>query len=174
MTSALTHKKILVVEDDYFLALDMARDLRASGAEVLGPVPTGDAGLEIASQDDLDGAVLDIHLRGGSVYPLADLLMTKGVPFLFSTGYETSSIPKRYEGIQVLGKPMPSSDVCEHLAGTLPLPDVGNALSYSVTQEGDFWCWEVKRGEEVVERGRAASHVNARRAAMNLALRRFE
>ena len=110
MTSAhgpVIGKRVLVVEDDYFIAKGLARSLKASGADVLGPVATVADALELIEAGPLDGAVLDINLRGGDfVYPVADALTERDVPFIFATGYSSKAIPPRYAGIARCEKPV--------------------------------------------------------------------
>lgn len=100
-------RRILVVEDEYFIASDLARDLEAFGAEVVGPIATVDRALErVATEERLDGAVLDINLNGEVVFPVADALRARNVPILFTTGYEQGAIPERYSGIERCEKPI--------------------------------------------------------------------
>jgi DNA-binding response OmpR family regulator len=99
-------KKVLVVEDDYFIAKNLVRHLAASGAEVLGPVPTVAEALALIEAESIDGAVLDINLRGDLVFPVADALLERGVPFIFATGYGSGSVPERYATIVRCEKPV--------------------------------------------------------------------
>ena len=102
MTSAepmqpLSGRRILVVEDEFFLADDLARSLTRLGGEVVGPVPTREQALGLLSGPErIDLAVLDINLRGESAFPIADALAERGVPFLFATGYGQASVPERF------------------------------------------------------------------------------
>ncbi len=99
--------RILVVEDDYFLADDLRRELNEAGATVLGPVGTLEAALSVIHSDPhIDGAVLDINLAGDSAYPAADLLTQGQVPFAFTTGYDDSVIPSRFAHVPRCRKPV--------------------------------------------------------------------
>jgi CheY-like chemotaxis protein len=85
----LLGRRILLVEDEYFIAAIMEQWLLGAGAVVIGPVPSVKQALELIEQlmHALDGAVLDINLgRGETAYPIADRLNEIGVPFLFATG----------------------------------------------------------------------------------------
>src|SRR3712207_9551920 len=96
----LRGKRVLVVEDDYFLAEDMRTDLERAGAEVVGPIPRLKQALDLLARGErLDGTVLDINLAGEMVYPLADALRERGVPFVFATGYEEKNIPSCYADV---------------------------------------------------------------------------
>jgi DNA-binding response OmpR family regulator len=97
--------RILVVEDEYFIADDLSRALQRQGAEVIGPVPDLAAGLVLAEHEQLDGAVLDVNLGGDMSYPIADALGARGVPFLFTTGYDDWALTSDYRGICRIEKP---------------------------------------------------------------------
>lgn len=106
ISSRLNECRILAVEDEYFLAMDLKRDLAAAGAHVLGPVPSIQKALAIiASELRIDGAVLDINLSGEMSFPVADALMLRRVPFVFTTGYVDGDLGKRYRHIGRCEKP---------------------------------------------------------------------
>lgn len=99
--------RVLVVEDEYMLADELATELADLGALVLGPVGTvEDALAAIAAEPDMDGAILDANLRGEMVFPAADLLLERGVPFVFTTGYHASVFPSRFDHIVRCEKPI--------------------------------------------------------------------
>ena len=103
----LRHRRILVVEDEYLIADDMQQSLEEVGAIVLGPVPTIEQALELLGGDPhVDGAVLDINLNGEKVFPVADALATRGIRFLFATGYDAADIPSQYRQITRCEKPV--------------------------------------------------------------------
>ena len=109
--------RILVVEDEYFLADDMVRVLNASGAEVVGPI--GDAQEALVALDGqtrFDCAILDINLRGELVYPFASALRSRNIPFVFATGYDQAAIPAGFEDVPRWEKPFDPVA----LAGALP------------------------------------------------------
>lgn len=99
--------RILVVEDEYFLADEIATDLREAGAVVVGPVADLDGALAlIRGGSSLDGAILDVNLRGEMAFAAADLLIERAVPFVFTTGYENTAVPVRFDGIARCQKPI--------------------------------------------------------------------
>jgi CheY-like chemotaxis protein len=98
--------RILVVEDEYLLAEALADALTALGAQVIGPVAGLAEALDLAADAAIDGAVLDINLRGEMVFPLADALAARNVPYVFATGYGHETIPERYQGVPALSKPV--------------------------------------------------------------------
>lgn len=101
-------RPILIVEDDYFIANDLQRDFTNAGFRVVGPVASLAKALGIVEVKEIAGAILDINLDGEKVYQVADLLIERGVPVVFVTGYERPSIPDRYRDVQLCLKPVES------------------------------------------------------------------
>lgn len=115
---ALTRCRVLVVEDEYFIADDMAKALEKLGAEVVGPVPRRDKALMLLSSGEgIDAAVLDINLRGEEVFPVADALAERGIPFVFATGYDPSSVPVAYADVSRWEKPFNPDALAQALPG---------------------------------------------------------
>jgi CheY-like chemotaxis protein len=103
----LRDRRLLVIEDDYTIASELAEALEAHGAQVIGPAgPVADALALIAAQAEIDGAVLDIDLHGEGAYPVADALRGRGVPFVFATGYDAWIIPAAYAAVPRCEKPV--------------------------------------------------------------------
>lgn len=97
---------VLVVEDEFYIADDIANALLALGAKVLGPVPTAGGALEIMNHAErLDLAVLDIDLEGEAVYPVAEALEVRSIPFVFATGYDAASVLPRFQTVPRWEKP---------------------------------------------------------------------
>ncbi len=120
MTGAgdLAGRRLLVVEDDFFLATDGAKDLAARGVQVVGPAGDIDDALDLIDETEhLDGAVLDLNLRGEMAYPVADALIARGVPFVFATGYDQAAIPSRYAGVKRCEKPVGAAQITRALFG---------------------------------------------------------
>ena len=106
----LTGRHILVVEDEYFIAEDMAQTLRDHGAETVGPAATIDEALALVETSScLDGAVLDVNLGGQWSYPVADALMRRGVHLVFTTGYDRETIREPYRLVLCCEKPVSAS-----------------------------------------------------------------
>lgn len=90
VAGSLAGWRILVVEDEPLLAIEVEQTLRAAGSEVLGPAGTLAEALRLVGEGDggrLDAAVLDVNLGGQAAFPVADLLVRRGVPVVFATGY---------------------------------------------------------------------------------------
>lgn len=113
MTEAIPGEwSILVVEDEYILANDLCTALTAHGAVVVGPAATVAHGLALLdSGDPISGAILDVNLRGEEVFPLADELITRDIPFVFTTGYDASVMPPRFSEIGRCEKPVHATQV---------------------------------------------------------------
>jgi len=98
--------RVLLVEDEYYIADDLGQRLSAHGAILLGPVPTLERALAVVqSAAPIDGAVVDLNLRGQMAFPVVDALQERGVPFVFATGYNAVAIPDRYQHIPRWEKP---------------------------------------------------------------------
>jgi CheY-like chemotaxis protein len=117
---SLNGRRILVVEDEFFVADDLVQALTRLGAEVLGPVPTREEALQIlATAGPIDLAVLDINLEDEAVYPVADLLAIQGVPFLFATGYSRALVPAQYQHVPRWEKPFDPQTLAQALPNLL-------------------------------------------------------
>lgn len=112
----LMNCRILVVEDEYLIADELARMLREWGGEVVGPVPTRDMALAKLGSEHVDIALLDINLIGQSVYPVAAALEQRGVPFMFVTGYSHSSVRADFANTPYLDKPFATARLQPMLA----------------------------------------------------------
>ena len=98
---------VLVVEDEYMLADELEMELLDAGAIVLGPVGTIEDAVDlIRSKDEIDGAILDVNLGGEMIFPVADLLIERGVPLVFTTGYDASIIPSHLKHVVRCEKPI--------------------------------------------------------------------
>ena len=104
----IPRRRVLIVEDDYLIADDLAYSLEDLGMEVVGPAPSVEAALQLLEDEGerLDGAVLDINLRDQRVYPVANALTARGVPFVFTTGYDPETIPQAYAAAPRCEKPV--------------------------------------------------------------------
>lgn len=97
--------RILVVEDEMMIALLLEDMLAALGHTVVGPVSRVDKALEMAASEALDVAILDVNLNGKEVYPVAETLAARGIPFIFATGYDGEGMPMRFRDRPRLSKP---------------------------------------------------------------------
>ena len=79
--------RILVAEDETLVLMEIEDMLRELECEIVGPVSTVGAAVSTVRQNDLDGALLDMNLRGERIAPAAEELVARGVPFLLVTGY---------------------------------------------------------------------------------------
>lgn len=112
--NVLRGKRILIVEDEYFIASDLTRMLGDHGAMVVGPFGSLDAGLAVLEDDEpIDVAVLDVNLDGAYSYPIAELLTARGVPFVFVTGYDSWAMPSAYRDAPCLAKVFPPGVVVD-------------------------------------------------------------
>jgi DNA-binding response OmpR family regulator len=98
--------RVLVVEDDYFIAEEICSTLREHGAEIVGPSPDVEGGLHLLQSQPIDCAVLDINLQGTLAFDIAGELRRRGTPAIFATGYHRSVLPDEFNGCVQLEKPV--------------------------------------------------------------------
>lgn len=106
---------VLVVEDDYYIAIELCSALRAAGADVVGPARDLQAGLAAIRRGQIDCGVLDINLRGHMAFELAVELRARGIPVVFATGYDASVIPTELADLVRLEKPVDLDALCRAL-----------------------------------------------------------
>jgi CheY-like chemotaxis protein len=107
---------VRVVEDEYLLAKRIADEFAKLGVETIGPASTVQRALDLIEHGGhLDGAVLDIKVRGDLVFPVADALQARSVPFVFATGYDQQAIPDRYRDVTHYQKPLDPAQVVRAL-----------------------------------------------------------
>jgi CheY-like chemotaxis protein len=98
--------RVLLVEDDALLAADAKSQIEAAGHVVAASAVNLRRATELAADADVDAAVLDLNLRGELSLPVADILVARGIPFVFVTGYQRDGIiPDRLRGVRVVQKP---------------------------------------------------------------------
>jgi hypothetical protein len=105
MSEVLNGARILVVEDDFVMALDICGLVEGLGGTVVGPAGRLAQGLALARSEDLDGAILDVNLGRENSFPLADKLLADAIPVIFTTGYDVTMLPPRFANLPRLGKP---------------------------------------------------------------------
>lgn len=97
--------RVLVVEDEIMVAAMIEDALLEFGCKVLGPAVRVDDALAILASESIDAAVLDVNIAGEMVFPVADALAARGVPFVFATAYGPAGVTARHADHAVLHKP---------------------------------------------------------------------
>lgn len=116
----LTGRRVLVIEDEYFLADDIVQALTALGARVLGPYGDLNEATAVVDRDiAIDAAIMDINLRNEMVFPLARVLRSRKVPLVFTTGYDKSSIAPEFQDVKLWGKPLDLKAMARELTSLL-------------------------------------------------------
>lgn len=108
-------RRVLVVEDEMTIALLIEDTLLELGAEVVGPASRLDAALRLAGEGSIDAAILDVNIRGGNSYPVADILVERGIPFVFCSGYSDWALEERHRDRPRLAKPYSAEDLEAHI-----------------------------------------------------------
>jgi CheY-like chemotaxis protein len=105
-SSALRDLRILVVEDEFLIAMNLVDALENAGSFVLGPVASvAKAISKIESEAHIDAAVVDVNLGGSLAFPVADMLVARKIPFIFTSGYEDNVLKTRYSQVKNCLKP---------------------------------------------------------------------
>ena len=118
---AIEGRRVLLVEDDYFITRDAIETLSKLGAGVIGPAATVGDAMDIVehSSEMIDLAVLDVNLNGETIYPVAGFLKIKQIPFVFVTGYDDISIPRAFRSTPTFRKPADWTTILDKLASSL-------------------------------------------------------
>jgi PAS domain S-box-containing protein len=119
---------VLLVEDEALVGLMIADFLREIGYSVIGPFTKIQDGLQVANTARLAAAVLDVNIGGEEIYPVAESLMRRNIPFVFVTGYGADGIDERFSGVPVLQKPVDREQLLRVLA-TRTQGTAGNSVS---------------------------------------------
>jgi DNA-binding response OmpR family regulator len=115
--------RILIAEDEFLVSIQLAEDLQSAGCSTVGPFNTLEAATRASRRERFDVAVLDINLNGAKVYPLADELAARGVPFVFLSGYIRADLPERYRDSPQIMKPHDPASLLNEIRAALPKPD---------------------------------------------------
>jgi CheY-like chemotaxis protein len=110
-------RRVLIAEDEYLLAKRMVEEFAKLGVDTIGLASTVKRALDLVEHSGpLDAAVLDIRLRNEMIFPVADALRARGVPFVFATGYDPKIIPDRYKDVVRYEKPFDVAQVARVIA----------------------------------------------------------
>lgn len=120
MTEAsLSGKRALVVEDEAMIAMLLEDALQELGCMVAVTAAKLDEAVVLAGSAAVDFAILDLNLGGKLSYPVADALLARGVPFVFSTGYGAGALPPRFQQVPTIGKPFELDELADAIARAL-------------------------------------------------------
>ena len=109
-------RRVLVVEDEFLVSLATIDLLESIGCEIVGPAARLAAAVELAQSESLDAAVLDINIAGEMVWPVAEELQRRGVPFLFLSAYSHLNVfPVLFGAAPRLDKPLETDRLLHHL-----------------------------------------------------------
>jgi DNA-binding NarL/FixJ family response regulator len=129
MADELRGLRVLVVEDEFLVALDLERMLQESGCEVAGPVGDLASAVRMAEEGVFDLALLDVNIGGEPVTAVAEALAGRAVPVVFCTGYQAGNVPDRFPGMEILMKPFQAVDVVAALRRAAAAGRAGPSLA---------------------------------------------
>ena len=124
MSQTFAGRRVLIVEDESLVAMLLETILEDMGCLAVGPAATVDEGLRMAADETVDAALLDVNVAGRQVFPVAQALKDRGVPFIFSTGYGEGGLPDQWRGQPTLQKPFTEAAVRDALMTAMGLADV--------------------------------------------------
>lgn len=120
MTTGLEGRRVLIVEDEALVAMLLETMLEDMGCAPVGPVATVDEALDIVTNEEaIDVALLDVNVAGREVFPVAEALTARGVPFVFSTGYGEGGLPEAWRGHPTVQKPFTEAAIRSALRRSL-------------------------------------------------------
>lgn len=108
--------RILIVEDEFLIADDLAREIRNAGAEAIGPVASVHEAEELVRSGPVDAAIIDVNLRGKMASDFISRLAATDLPCLIVSGYGDDALPQSLSGIARLEKPVSPALVVKTLA----------------------------------------------------------
>ena len=109
-------QRVLVMEDEFYIADTLVDALSAAGLEAVGPAYSLSQALRyIESTADIRGAILDINLKNQLAFPAADALSSRQIPFLITTGYDPQQLEERFRHIVCFVKPFDPEKVVAKL-----------------------------------------------------------
>lgn len=103
---SISGNRVMVVEDEALVAMVVTESLTDLGCSVVGPFSRCSDAIAAIEAEEIDAAILDVNLDGEMVYPLADMLEAREVPYIFVTGYGAESIDRRFTHVPVIQKPV--------------------------------------------------------------------
>jgi CheY-like chemotaxis protein len=113
VSGSLAGHRVLVVEDEELISLMLVDVLEDLGAAVIGPAASVTEALRLVAKNDATVALLDLSLKGETVYPVADQLVELKIPFVFITGYGQGHLVARHAQAHVLTKPFGADELVE-------------------------------------------------------------
>jgi two-component SAPR family response regulator len=117
MSALLDGIRVLVVEGEFFIALELEAMIRDLGGTVAGPVGRLDAARTVMRQEKINCAILDVKLDGDTSLPLVDDLIASGFPVILVSGYDSGHLPNRFADTPKLGKPVSVAELARALKG---------------------------------------------------------
>lgn len=108
---ALSGARLMIVEDQFLLAMDLVDALEPRGVQIVGPFANVRDAVAAARGEALDGAILDIDLGGELSFPIAEALAERGTPFLFASAFDAITLPEGLKCAPRLAKPFSHRDL---------------------------------------------------------------
>lgn len=114
-----TARQVLIVEDEYLVAMELEELLKEMGYQVVGPAARMNEAMELARDADIDFAVLDINVAGTKSFPIADILRQRNIPFVFASGYGSDGLVDGYRDEAIVRKPYELDELKQAIAAVV-------------------------------------------------------
>lgn len=112
--------RILLAEDEFLVGVQLEQDLHSAGCSIVGPFNTLETATQASRCERFDLAILDINLNGDMVYPLADELSARRVPFILLSGYLSADLPDRFRASPQVTKPHDPAALIKEIRTAVP------------------------------------------------------
>ncbi len=113
----LAGAQILIVEDEPYIAIDLAMAVEDASGRVVGPVGSVREALALVASGPVAGAILDVNLRDGDIVPVIDVLLQRGIPLTIQTGVGLpDDFRQRYPALRVHSKPVKAAALVQEIA----------------------------------------------------------
>jgi DNA-binding response OmpR family regulator len=132
--SALRGLRLLIVEDEPLIAMELVEECERIGAFVVGPATSVEAALDLIAAGPVDAAILDVEVQRKHVFPVAARLTESRVPFMLTSGHDAAALPACYSDAAYCAKPAPATDVLRKLSDSLSTARITAAPGASVAQ----------------------------------------
>jgi CheY-like chemotaxis protein len=122
MDDATSNLKVMIIEDEGIVAMLLEDMLNSLGHEVVASASNIEGATKLVADAQIDLAILDVNLNGHHTYSIAETLTSRGIPFIFATGYGNAGLKSEWRAAKVLQKPFTERDLAQLIGQTVSSP----------------------------------------------------
>jgi CheY-like chemotaxis protein len=127
-STAALGRRVLLVEDELMIRMLLDGMVTDLGHTVVGEAGGIEDAMKLAKEAEFDVAILDVNLNGQPITPVVEILIARGLPFVFATGYGARGVPEAYRANPTLQKPFQTEALAHALQATVPTSTVPKAV----------------------------------------------